>query len=160
MNKEPEKTLKNAYEVKSEQHKVRIYVKNGVPYFCAADIAKVGGIKTPTKWVQSSIARTPRFQYVRILYPVMTTGGVRRFNLVFVTAEEGVRILRCMPRFLEVNRWMVEKVFSFHPNPNERCCGGSDKGSHPKDEFSYEKKIDAIIMELLEMKCKIRSENG
>ena len=159
MNKELEKTLRNAHEIKSEQYRVRVYVKNGVPYFCAADIAKVGGIKTPTKWIQSAIARNPNFQYVRILYPVMTVGGVRRFNLVFVTAEEGIRIMNSLPLFLETKRWMVEKVFAFKPDPNVKYynepCGSARKG---RCESAYEKQIDSIIMELLEMKRKIRGE--
>ena len=159
MNKELEKTLRNAHEIKSEQYRVRVYVKNGVPYFCAADIAKVGDIKTPTKWVQSAIARNPRFQYVRILYPVMTVGGVRRFNLVFVTAEEGIRIMNSLPLFLETKRWMVEKVFAFKPDPNVRYYKEDDmdirKGC---GENSYEKQIDSIIIELLEMKRSIQNE--
>lgn len=159
MNKELEKTLRNAHEIKSEQYRVRIYVKNDVPYFCAADIAKVGGIKTPTKWIQSAIARNPRFQYVRILYPVMTVGGVRRFNLVFVTAEEGIRIMNSLPLFLETKRWMVEKVFAFKPDPNVRYYKEADRDIHKGcGDSPYEKQIDSIIMELLEMKRSIQNE--
>ena len=160
MNKELEKTLRNAHEIKSEQYRVRIYVKNGVPYFCASDIAKAGGIKTPTKWIQSAIAKNPQFQYVRILYPVMTVGGVRRFNLVFVTAEEGIRIMNSLPLFLETKRWMVEKVFTFKPDPNAKYYNEPNR-STPKGcrESPYEKQIDSIIMELLEMKRKIRAES-
>lgn len=159
MNKELEKTLRNAHEIKSEQYRVRVYVKSGVPYFCASDIAKVGGIKTPTKWIQSAIARNPNFQYVRILYPVMTVGGVRRFNLVFVTVEEGIRIMNSLPLFLETKRWMVEKVFAFKPDPNVRYYKEADRDIHKGcGESSYEKQIDSIIMELLEMKRSILNE--
>ncbi len=160
MNKELEKTLRNAHEIKSEQYRVRVYVKGGVPYFCASDIAKVGGIKTPTKWIQSAIARNPNFRYVRILYPVMTVGGVRRFNLVFVTAEEGIRIMNSLPLFLETKRWMVEKVFSFKPDPSAKYYKEPDADTRKgRDESLYEKQIDSIIMELLEMKRKIRAES-
>lgn len=159
MNKELEKTLRNAYEIKNDPYRVRIYVKNNVPYFCAADIAKAGGIKAPTKWVRSIIARNPHFQYVRILYPVMSLGGVRRFNMVFVTAEDGIRMANNLPVLFDTKRWLTEKVFSFQPDPNRKYYNDpTDKVQDLRDESDYERQIDAIIMELLEMKRKIRTE--
>lgn len=61
--------------------------------------------------------------------------------------------------FLETKRWMVEKVFSFKPDPSAKyykeTYADTRKG---RGESLYERQIDSIIIELLEMKRSIRDE--
>lgn len=165
MNKELEKTLKYAHEVKKDNYKIRIYVKNGVPLFSIADIAKASGIKTPTNWVRRSIATEPRIRCTRILWPKETTSGIRRFNIMFVTADEAKRVMRFLPIFGETRRWILEDVLTFGKpgltipqEPKFTQAFADTRAAHPHPELDsiYADRIDSLIFELLEIKRQIK----
>lgn len=163
MNKELEKTLRYAHEVKRGNDKIRIYMKNGIPFFAIADIVKASGIKTPTNWVRRSIANEPYIKCTRILYPKETIGGIKRFNVLFVTAEEAKRVMRCLPIFGETRKWLLEEVLTF----GQPTCSHGTKSvpaaqkrnfpsQYPGLNEIYGDRIDALIVDLLEIRNQLR----
>ena len=157
------KTIGNAYEMRNEPYRVRIYMEKEVAYFSAADIAMACGTSAPYGWIRKlSFAKNPVIKCVKIKYPVMKKNGVISSYIAdFVTADDAKRIIRNFPVWEEMKNWLLNDVLTFAPPKNPAIVSGVEVSApdHGKENADYEKRIDEIIMELLEIKRSIKMKN-
>ena len=164
MSQTTRKIFNNAYEMRNGPYRVRICMELGVMYFAAVDIAMVCGTSEPYSWVRklSNFAR-PSIKCVKLKYPVLTKSGIiRRCNADFVNVDDAKRITQCFPVHEEMKNWLLNDVLTFTPSKSPALISSVESVNTPnenEESIDYEKQIDEIIMELLEIKRSIKMKN-
>lgn len=148
----------NALEISSTAHTIRMLAHGDKMYFSAVDILKACGIKAPTKWMERNTSDRPDIVTAKFEYPVRTTQGYRRVKLNFVTGGVGKRLVKYTTCPEEIKKWLLEEVLTYRatkagrvPQEGEPIAEKKEVPAQKKEE-DISRKIDSILLELLEIK--------
>ena len=103
----------NAVVFKSKTHSVRVKKHGEKMMFCASDIVSACGIKAPRKWMNRITKRRPDITGITLSYPVMSTTGIRHFNMFFVTVTVARKIIDLLACPDETKNWLMNEVLSY-----------------------------------------------
>ena len=153
--------------VEQEGNAVRILLNEGETMYAARDLLAACGCTYPTKWCQREAKIDSDVKLVKLPFPVNgKTGGASRRSvpMYFVTERCGRMILDIFGCSKETRAWIEGKVFAcklgkpieqmpMEPPAPMQVFAPEKPASAPKaGSEAINRRIDAILLELLELK--------
>lgn len=161
--------IENALEITSTGHKVRILARGDRLYFSAADIVSTCGVKAPTKWIDRNIKPRSDINLTTLDFPVKTAKGYRKIGMLFVTAYGGKQIIKLTTCSDDVKKWLMEEVLGFRVELPDSTVEVQEQpkiettpkvlDNPQKSREAINSRIDSILLELLDLKRELLSEN-
>lgn len=152
--------------VEQEGNTVRVLLNKGETMYAARDLLAACGCAYPTKWCQREVKSDSDVELVKLPFPVNgKTGGASRRSvpMYFVTERCGRMILDIFGCSKETRAWIEGKVFACKlgkpgeqptpPVPTPAAAVPEKPTPAPKaGSDAINRRIDAILLELLELK--------
>ena len=164
---------KQATTLRSNSYEVRVMQYEGRALFSVNDILKACGIKWGVKWLYNARQnRSEQVPMLKLKFPTMTTAGRREYEMWFVDPAGGEQILEMVPCTDDLKKWLREEVFTYvFPGSGEKAEEKTvaESGKMQVSPVPHESKpdlgninnrIDAILIELLELKKSVLQFNG
>lgn len=151
--------------VEQEGNSVRVLLNDGETLYAARDILAACGCAYPTKWCQREAQSDSEVELLKLPFPVNgKTGGASRRSvpMYFVSEKCGRMILDIFGCQRETRAWFDSKVFACklgtaeqQPEPPKQVVKPEMiAATQPaaKGNDALNKRIDAILFELIELK--------
>lgn len=156
----------NSAVIRSTSHSVRVLLNGTETMFAASDILTACGIKYPLRWMSRNRTVYPgKIQEEKLPFPMMTDCGRREIMMVFVrpkVARDMVVMTSCKG---DTKKWLLDEVLAYRIEPaesekeTETSTAAADKAQKKPYLDTLNRRIDAILIELLELK-KLAAEAG
>lgn len=153
--------------VEQEGSAVRVLLNEGETMYAARDLLAACGCAYPTKWCQREAKSESDVKLVKLPFPVNgKTGGASRRSvpMYFVTERCGRMILDIFGCRKETRAWIEGKVFACKlgkpdeqtptelPAPTQVAVPEKPTPPPKAGSDAINRRIDAILLELLELK--------
>lgn len=159
------KTSPNTAFVSSRQMVVRMQLHDGETLFSSSDILKACGIIATHKWLDSARKRWPEeFLEKKIVYPLEVNGKRRYVRMNFVDCNSAKRIIELVGALVTENikKWLLDEVLTCEiEERNTRDVKRNAEflqSIQNDDVYAINKRIDTILIELLEIKKKLTKD--
>ena len=147
--------------IKSNSYSVRAIAFEGKAYFSLKDILEVCGCAWPTKWVMKARDTHPNeIQMKKLIYPLMTKGGLRRYEMWFADGENASKAIETLNCSDDKKKWLREEVFTYKFDVKQEARKKNVLDAAPQQAEGagapdLNGRIDTILIELLELKKSI-----
>lgn len=144
--------------IKGHRFEVRAIFFDGRAFFCVKDVLSVCGIRYPARWVsRARDSHADGLQMMKLMYPMMTKAGRRECAMWFVDADSGKRVMDMTNCTDDTKKWLSKDVFTYSfPASNTEPDSEAGLPEQPVRALpDLNSKIDAILLELLELKKSV-----
>lgn len=151
--------------VEQEGNSVRVLLNEGETLYAARDILAACGCAYPHKWCQREAQSDSEVELLKLPFPVNgKTGGASRRSvpMYFVSEKCGRMILDIFGCQKETRAWFDNKVFACKLGVADKQPEQAERGTKPeliperppamKENDALNRRIDAILFELIELK--------